>query len=329
MTKLTIFGSARVDAFLELPDERANQVCDLDKKNCFIQLSYSAKIPLKRTSYLVGGNGANVAVGTKRLGIDNYLVAELGSGMMAEFAKKELEKEIDMKYVTQTEGVEEGFGAVIVYQGERTILSYYPPSRPPFPHDLPQSEWAYLTSIGDNFEGFYDDVYSWLEKGTAKLAFNPGGRQIRKGKEWLSTFLHKTELLMVNREEGEEIVGMSDTHGKEKDLLDALSALGAKKVVITDGMNGSYSRDTDGKYYQLNVLPIDSIERTGAGDSYSTGCMSALIKGKTLAEGMLWGTINAASKIGYVGPQRGLLREDQLHEWLDRAESSGVEVKEL
>src|SRR5260221_5405438 len=197
MAKLTIFGSARVDAFLELPDERANQVCDIDHKNCFIQLSYSAKIPLKRTSYLVGGNGANVSVGTKRLGIDNYLIAEVGSGVMSDFAKNELEKEIDMTYVTQTEGVAEGFGAVIVYQGERTILSYYPPSRPPFPPDLPDSEWAYLTSIGDNFEEFYDDVYTWLMKSNAKLVFNPGGRQIKKGKEWLSQFLQKCELLMV------------------------------------------------------------------------------------------------------------------------------------
>lgn len=329
MAKLTIFGSARVDAFLELPDEKANQICDIDHKNCVIQLSYSAKIPLKRTSYLVGGNGANVAVGTKRLGIDNYLVAEVGEGMMADFTIKELGKEIDLKYVTQTSGVEEGFGAVIVYQGERTILSYYPPSRPPFPPDLPSTEWAYLTSIGDNFEDFYDDVYTWLIKSQAKLVFNPGGRQIKKGKEWLGKFLQKCELLMVNREEGEEIVGMHDTSGKEKDLLDALSSLGAKNVVVTDGMTGSFSKDATGKYFQLGVLPIDSIERTGAGDSYSTGCMSALIKGHTLSEGMLWGTINAASKVGYVGPQQGLLHENQLDEWIERAVSSGVGVREL
>jgi sugar/nucleoside kinase (ribokinase family) len=329
MAKLTIFGSARIDAFLELPDDKANQVCSVDHKNCFIQLSYSAKIPLKRTSYQVGGNGANVAVGTKRLGIDNYLIAELGCGMMADYASKQLAKEIDMKYVTQSDGIVEGFGAVIVYQGERTILSYYSPARPPFPPDLPDSEWAYLTSIGDNFDEFYEDVYAWLTQTNAKLVFNPGGRQIKKGKEWLAKYLQRCELLMVNREEGEEIVSLSDTAGKERELLDALSAFGAKNVVVTDGMNGSYSKDSEGNYWQLGVLPIDSIERTGAGDSYSTGCMSALIKGHSLQEGMLWGTMNAASKVGYVGPQQGLLREDQLDEWIQRAVSSGVAVREL
>ncbi len=329
MSKLTIFGSARVDAFLEVPEDRARQICDIDHKGCFILLSYASKIPLTRSSYLVGGNGANVAVGTRRLGIENNLVAELGSGVMSDFAYKELAKEIDMKYVTQTEGIAEGFGAVIVYQGERTILSYYPPETPPFPPDLPSTEWAYLTSVGESFKDYFEHVYTWLTQNGTKLAFNPGGRQIKMGKEWLAKYLEKTQLLLVNREEGEEIVGMEGTGGKEKDLLDALSVLGAKNVVITDGMNGSYAKDGEGKYYQLEVLPIDSSERTGAGDSYSTGCLSALIKGKTLAEGMLWGTINAASKVGYVGPQHGLLHENQLDEWLNRAKSSGLEVKEL
>jgi hypothetical protein len=57
--------------------------------------------------------------------------------------------------------------------------------------------------------------------------------------------------------------------------------------------------------------------------------LSALNKGKTLQEGMLWGTVNAASVVGYVGPQPGLLHMDQLHEWIDRAASSGVEVTEF
>lgn len=329
MSNLTIFGSARVDAFLEVPEDRARQVCDIDHKGCFILLSYASKIPLTRSSYLVGGNGANVAVGTRRLGIENNLVAELGSGVMSDFAYKELAKELDMKYVTQTNGIAEGFGAVIVYQGERTILSYYPPETPPFPADLPETEWAYLTSVGESFKDFFEHVYTWLDKSGTKLAFNPGGRQIKMGKEWLGKYLEKTDLLLVNREEGEEISEVTATLGDEKVLLNALSALGAKNIVVTDGMNGSYGKSEEGKYYRLDVLPIDSSERTGAGDSYSTGCLSAMIKGKPLSEGMLWGTINAASKVGYVGPQHGLLHENQLGEWIDRAKSSGLSVVEM
>jgi len=328
MHKLVVFGSARIDAFLELPAELAGQYCRLDTQDCFIELSYASKLPLNDVHFLVGGNGANLAVGSKRLGVDSTLIAELGSGPLADYAKRELENQINMNFVTQTKGVNQGFGAVIVYQGERTILSYYAPERPPYPKNLEAAEWAYLTSVGEQFEGFYEDVHRWLVKHKAKLAFNPGGRQIAKGVDWLSPYLKRTELLLVNREEAEEIVGMNTTSGREKELLDALSNLGPKVPVVTDGRNGSFARQED-KYYRVGILPIDSIERTGAGDSYSTGCLSALIKGKSLEQALIWGTINAASVIGYVGPEDGLLREEEMPEWLERADSSGLKVEEF
>lgn len=328
MHKLVVFGSARIDAFMELPDELAGQYCKLDTQESYVQLSYASKLPLNDVHFLVGGNGANVAVGSRRLGVDSTLVAELGSGPLADYAKLELENQINMNFVTQTEGVNQGFGAVIVYQGERTILSYYAPDRPPFPKNLEAAEWAYLTSVGEQFEGFYEDVHEWLVKHKAKLAFNPGGRQIAKGVDWLSRYLKRTELLLVNREEAEKIVGMKTTAGSEKKLLDALCELGPKVPVVTDGRNGSFARQKD-KYYRVGILPIDSIERTGAGDSFSTGCLSALIKGKNLDEALIWGTINAASVIGYIGPEDGLLREEQMPEWLERAKSSELKMEEF
>ncbi|MFV1916935.1 MAG: carbohydrate kinase family protein [Patescibacteria group bacterium] len=328
MHRLVVFGSARIDAFMELPEELADQYCKLNTQDCYVQLSYASKLPLNDVHFLVGGNGANVAVGSKRLGVDSTLVAELGSGPLASYAKRELENQVNMNFVTQTEGVGQGFGAVIVYQGERTILSYYAPERPPFPKNLEAAEWAYLTSVGEQFEAFYEDVYEWFATHKSKLAFNPGGRQIKKGKDWLDRYLKLTDLLLVNREEAGEIVGMSKTKGKEKELLDALNELGPRTPVVTDGREGSFAKD-DGKYLRVGILPIDSIERTGAGDSYSTGCLSALIKGKKLKEALVWGTINAGSVIGYIGPEDGLLREDQLPEWLERAKSSELKVEEF
>ena len=328
MNKLVVFGSARIDAFLELPEELAEQYCRLDTKECYIELSYASKLPLNNVTFCVGGNGANVAVGTKRLGVESTLVAELGRGPLAEYAKTELEKDISMGFVSQTEGMNEGFGAVIVYQGERTILSYYSPGRPPFPTNLEPAEWAYLTSVGDNFEGFYEDTYKWLTGNGAKLVFNPGGRQIKLGKDWLGKYLQKTELIMVNREEAEKVVGMDDSHKKEKELLDAVCAFGPRYAIVTDGRNGSYAKEGD-KYYHLGILPIDAIERTGAGDAYSAGCVSALIRGKSLKEALLWGTINSASVIGYIGPEDGLLKEEQIKEWMERAESSGLKVEAI
>ena len=326
--QLVVIGSARIDAFMFIPDDKADTFCKLDTKKCVVELSYASKIGMKRVEFLLGGNGANVAVGTKRMGVESMLIAEVGTGMMGDYTKSELDKEVDTSFVTQADGVPAGFGAVIVYQGERTILSYYPPVTPKFPQGVCGAQWAYLTSTGEKFEEYYDDVYEWLDGCKPKLAFNPGGRQIAKGKEWMSKFLGKTELMIANRQETEKIVGMSDTYGKEKELIGEMCRLGPRMVVVTDGMDGAYAYDGD-KFWHSGVLPIDAIERTGAGDAFSTGLLGALLNGKSLKDALLQGTINSASVIGYVGPEDGLLKTEQLPEWFERAEECEVKVVEI
>jgi len=326
MRKLVVIGSARIDAYLDLPDKEAEGVCDLDTQDCFIKLSYAAKIPLKSVYFSVGGNGANVAIGTKRLGVDSVLVAELGIGIFADFARKELEKEIEITYVSQSPNIQESFGTVLMYQGERTILSYYSPLESTFPSNLEPAEWCYLTSTGENFENYFEDAYLWIEKFRPKLVFNPGGRQISKGKDWLAKYLSKTDLIFINRQEAEEIVQIKDTYGREKNLLAEVGKLGPEKVVITDGMDGAYAYDGV-KFYHCPVFPIDAIERTGAGDAFSSGALAALILGKSLQEALLWGTLNSASVISFVGPQRGLIKSGDLSKWFERADSVGLKTQ--
>ena len=78
--------------------------------------------------------------------------------------------------------------------------------------------------------------------------------------------------------------------------------------------------------FKVGVLPVDAYERTGAGDAFGSGCLSALIHGKPLDEALLWGTCNSASVIGYTGSQKGLLKDSEMPVWLERAKSSGVSV---
>jgi sugar/nucleoside kinase (ribokinase family) len=98
--------------------------------------------------------------------------------------------------------------------------------------------------------------------------------------------------------------------------------------VITDGGNGSFVYDGS-KFFKAGVLPVDAYERTGAGDAFGSGCLSAIIKNKPLDEALVWGTLNSASVIGYVGPQKGLLKESDIDLWKERYVSSGVKVEEL
>lgn len=327
---LLSIGDATIDTFMT-PLE-SETMCKLDTKECLIAFSYGAKIPVKNLEFSIGGNAGNNAVGVRRLGINASIVLTMGNDNVGDLINQKLKAEgVDLTYVIQQPGTTSNYSTVINYSGERTIFVYHAPRSYEFPVQLPVTPWVYLTSMGESFQPFYNHMTEWLKKNLGvKLAFNPGSWQLRAGYEAIKEIMFSTHLIYVNREEAEKLTNFGESSGKERDLLIALNKLGPKICVITDGEDGAFSYDSiNGKFFKVGVLPVDAYERTGAGDAFGSGSLSALIHGKSLEEALLWGTVNSASVIGYTGPQKGLLKLTEIDEWLARCKSSGVIVTQL
>ena len=321
-------GDASMDTFFS-PTE-SDALCMINDKECYIAFSYGDKIPVKHLEFSVGGNAANNAVGTTRLGLKAAIVLTIGDDGVGKQITEKLESEgVDTTFVIKQSSVASSYSTIINYSGERTIFTYKAPRSYEFPINLPTPKWVYLTSMGETFEPFYKHVVDWLNKNKdIKLAFNPGSRQIRAGVDKIKNVLERSDIVYVNRKEAEILTGMKDSQKQEKVLLRNLSALGPKMSIITDGGGGSYIFDGT-KFIHAAILPVDPHERTGAGDAFGSGCLSAIIKGKDLETALLWGTVNSASVIGYTGSQKGLLKESEMKEWEERCKSSGVVVKEF
>lgn len=328
--ELLAIGDVTLDVFMAPTESEA--MCTIDDKECYICFSYGEKIPVKSIEYSVGGNAANNVVGTRRLGIKSGLLATLGGDSTGNQIVEKLESEgVDMTYVIQQPTAGSNYSTVINYGGERTIFTYHAPRSYEFPVNLEPIPWMYLTSMGESFPPFYKHMMEFLDENKeVKLAFNPGSRQLRAGIDAMKPVLERSYMVYVNRKEAEKITDFGESFGKDKDLLKALSSMGPKVTVITDGGKGSFLFDSQtNKYYKAGVLPVDAYERTGAGDAFGAGCISALIKGKSFEEALMWGTLNSASVIGYIGSQRGLLKENDMRSWIERAKSSEVGVVEL
>lgn len=326
--ELFTIGDASVDAFL-FPTE-SETLCQLNDRDSLICFSYGDKIPVRELEFSIGGNAANNAVGTRRLGIKNAVCLTLGDDEVGnQIVEKLIKDNVDTSYVYREGGKRSNYSLGLNYSGERTLFTYKDDITYQLPDELPQVDWIYLTSMGDEFETVYLRIIDWVEAHPeVKLAFNPGSRQIRAGYEAIKNILEVSEIVYVNREEAEKISDFGSSIGKDKELLTKLSSLGPKIPVITDGPNGSLCLK-DGKFYKAGILPVDAYERTGAGDAFGSGFLAATIKGKEMGEALSWGTVNSASVIGFVGAQKGLLKEEQIGEWLDRAKSSKVSVGEF
>lgn len=318
-------GPARMDVFVNLPEEEITEVCSIDKEKCLIQLGFGEKIAVRGMTFAIGGNTGNNAVGLSRLGLKVAMVGTMGGEWIDKQALDIIKNEgVDTQFVKIDPG-KFGFGVIINYQGERTILSYYPESTNEF-YVTPdvQADWMYLTTAGSKFEAFYKSAVDWATSHNTKIAFNPGSRQLKAGKEAIMFVLSKSETIFLNREESAKLLDLPLDDIKK--LLEGLRSLGPKVAVITDGPSGTYCSDGT-RYLYMPIVEAPVVERTGAGDAFGSGFLAGHMKSKSLDECLKWGTVNSASVLGFTGPQAGLLHENQMQQWLQKAE--GVTIKEL
>lgn len=319
---LTI-GDVSFDAFLD-PSE-SESMCEIDSKGCLICFRYGDKIPVNNVGFSVGGNAANNVVGVARLGCRGAIISSFGEDLWGKFIEEALIKDnINLHFTSKSEKYATNYSTVISYGGERTIFTYHAPKAYVLPETFPKSEYIYLTSMGEGYEEVFARVLELInERPETKLAVNPGSKQLRGRREALLPILSKTHILYVNREEAETISLETDTKGREKDLLTKLTSMGPKIVVVTDGSAGSFI--TNGQVFlHCPILESEVLERTGAGDAFGSAFIAALVKGKTLEEAAVWGTVNAASVVSMVGAQAGLLTEEALGIWMQNAKAQNL-----
>ena len=316
-------GDTVTDEFIKLKDARAT--FNPDGSPLELSLRFGDKVPYEslETIHAVG-NSANAAVSATRLGLTTAFVSDIGDD---ELGTKILETltghNVSTSFIRIHEDMLSNYHFVLQYGAERTILVKHQP----YPYALPdigEPSWLYLSSLADHSLEYHHEIARYLEAHPSiKLVFQPGTFQIKLGAKELSDIYKHTYIFFCNREEAGRILETEDITDVKK-LLKNLSTLGPKVVVITDGPNGAYAYDAQSdEMFSVTMFPDPKppVDRTGAGDAFSSTLVSALALGKPLSEALLWGPINSMSVVQYIGAQKGLLSKEQLEKHLAEAPS--------
>lgn len=279
----------------------------------WLSLHYADKICIDNMAQSVGGNAGNVSVGLSRLNYKGAIVTELGDDQHGKLILEDLKKSGVNTSLTHIHANKQTrYSLVLSYQGERTILCYHAKRSYSLPK-LPQTNWIYYTSLGPSFEKVQNKLIDYLKKNKhVRLACNPGSYQVKEKIEEIKKVLPWVDLLFVNKEEAEKIVGKP---GKIPSLQKGLHSLGVKIAVITDGTKGSFVSNGE-KLFSMGIYNTPVISKTGAGDAYASAFLAAFMKGKSLEDCMIWGTANAASVTGHLGAHTGLLTESQIKKFI-------------
>ncbi len=317
MYDIISIGDATVDVFLQLSDENAEVKCQLHREECQLCLDFADKIPVEKVTRIPGsGNASNNAVGSARLGMKTAIFSILGDDDVGHSIHAYWKRQgVGVGYVTFDKQRGSNYSTVLNFNGERTILVFHEKRTYVFPKRLDDPTWVYYTSLGKGSEKMHPALVAFVKKTGAKLCFQPGTFQLKLGAHELEPIIAASAVTIMNKEEAERLVG--DETRSINVLLKRLRTLGCEIAVITDGPNGSYTYD--GKtYLKMGTFEVPVIERTGCGDAYATAFVAALHHGKNVGEAMRWGTANAASVLGYIGPQEGLLKTASMKKMLAR-----------
>lgn len=300
-------GDSTVDTFIKIND--ASIECDINKENCKICIEYGSKIPVEAIGHGIGGNATNVAIGSSVLGLKSAIYTHLGHDWQGAMIQKQLEEyKVAGDYVVIDTKKTSNLSVALSYQSERTIFVYHQDWFYHLPK-LKQTKWVYFTSLSQSFtdSNIVDEVAHYIDRSHAKLVFAPGTYQLKANVKRFKNTLERCSVFICNLEESREILEISgDEKVPERELLDKMLSLGPKMIVITDGEEGSYA--TDGQQYlKVGVFPAKLVEKSGAGDSYSSAFIAALHNNLPMGEAMVWGTLNSSHVIQQLGAQNGLL----------------------
>jgi ribokinase len=224
---------------------------------------------------------------------------------------------IERTFVTESSGPS-NFSVIINFKGDRTIFVQDVERKHDFHLTDVTADMVYLTSLGRDWRTPYKKVLDFVEESGASLAFNPGSTQLREGRDMIEQVLKKTKMVFLNKEEAEIILTNNQTDHNDREyihgLMEKIQKLGPCTVVLTNGKKGSYALDDKGEFHYHSTLDGEVIERTGAGDAYTSGFMAASLYGLSLPKAMEWGSHNATSVVGHVGAHKGLLSKEVMEE---------------
>ncbi len=306
---LLTIGDVDIDLYMKIDEKEVVSSTESggDAKICFY---HGSKIPVSHFDTSVAGNSLNVGVACRMLGLKTEIYTELGDDSNADKVISELKRlDISTTYCLRNKGTPTNVHTVIIYGGDRTIFSYHE-KRAYKILNWDEPRWLYYTSLGYGFEGFQEKLIEYLKlHNKVGVAFNPGTIQMKAGLEKLKNFIKITDILFLNTEEAKRLVGDLPLPELHKEL----HLLGAKLSVITDAQKGASASDGD------TVTEVNSysdsrpvVDKTGAGDAFSSGFMSAIFYGKKLREALAWGVVNAGNQIKEIGALKGLCDKKQI-----------------
>lgn len=356
MKALTV-GGAMIDTLAIIESSRIERMTMSNADSSFLLMEEGRKTEAVDISTHTGGGAVNAAVAMARLGFDVSALVKLGQDSRAETILTKLEHEgISTRWALRDRRAPTGASvlisshdrnaAVFTFRGVNTMLEASDLHDAAFAVDV-----VYISSLSGRSADRLPDLARRAKAHGAIVATNPGVRQLSARAGSFQDTLALVDIVALNRTEASTLVPSliaqfgeggpklplaPDEERPEIDLrplsgggfdmslvafFRALTSLGPKRILLTDGKNGAYvATEKDILFCPSVEVPVAGT--AGAGDAFTSTYTVFEALGRTTIEALEAATINAASVVGHIDTQAGLLRREELEERLEETRAS-------
>lgn len=357
LSVLTV-GGAMIDTIVQIDDDRIEQMSMTNRSASYLLVEEGRKVEAESIEQFIGGGAVNAAVSMARLGGDVAALVKLGRDLNAEKVLERLREEgVSAAHVARTGAMATG-AAVMLSSHERNagIFTARGANTTLVDADLPDAAFArdlvYVTGLSNESADRFPSILAKARKAGAFVTCNPGIRQLSSRAQPFFANLENIDLLTVNRVEAAQmipgLIGQGhDTTGEalnaetpDQELamrgfeaggfsmtlaayMTAVLSCGPKIVLVTDGGRGAFVGTREGIRH-CGTVPVTVAGTAGAGDAYASTFSYLASRGLNIGDAMRGATLNAASVIGQVDTQGGLLGAEELNA---RVREHGPDVK--
>jgi len=310
MFDVITFGSATWDIFIR--DKKISFKKDqriFNQKGVFLPLG--SKIDLDEIHFSSGGGATNTAACFSSLGLKTACCSLVGSDLSGRQIIDDLKKfKVETKLILENKRKPTNHSIIIsLPERDRTILAYRGASEDlsVIPWSQIKAKWLYLAPFSGQAENCLEKIVEFAFKNGIKVAVNPSKNQLKKIKK----ILNKIDVLILNQEEASLLTNIP--YHKEKLIFEKASSLCSGILVMTKGKRGAMV-SLGKERYQVGIIKEKVVDRTGAGDSFGSAFVSALIMNKSIEESLQLASANATSCLQFWGAKNGLLKKNQKYD---------------
>lgn len=314
MYDVITIGTATLDVFIHCPEMEHIDINGQVK----IAFPHGQKVEVGSALFETGGGATNTGVTFARQGLKTAVMAKIGKDFSGEKVIQKLtEEQISTEFLVEDSNDSTDFATIIWKEGQGNVLLV---ARGKGKLEVVDEQWEkldtqwfYITSVEGNLEIVKKTAEISSTKGT-KIAWNPGKLELQQ-KELLKTLVPHIELLIINRKEA---ALLTDKNAEDITVvLQSIELLPCRTKLVTDGHNGAYFYNGQ-HWLHSEAFKVERKETTGAGDAFGSAFVVGLLKGMMAEEALQLASANAASVVTYPGAKQGILKENQIEEWMNK-----------